>query len=902
VIMKIVSVLNEKSNFMKRGILLTILSLFLFIGLAKAQNGVLKGKITDKLSQEALIGASVVLEGTTNGTISDIDGNYELKGIDEGVHTVVISFIGYSVIKSEVTITEAQVSIQNYELSADLIGLDQVTVTGVVNQKSNIESSVALTTLKPKFVEVFGAATTAELFKAIPGIRSESSGGEGNANIAVRGIPIASGGSKFLQIHEDGLPVMQFGDISFGNADIFIRSDRTVGRIEAIKGGSASTFASNSPAGIINFISKTGTIEGGSVGVKIGADYKSFRTDFEYGAPIGNGFRFHIGGFFRQGEGPRDPGYTANSGGQIKANITKEFEKGYARLYVKILDDKSIAYMPMPVKVTGTNSDPKYESIHGYSLTGSSLQSPQFEHVLSVDKNGNSRTSKVSDGMHPESQVIGGEFSFEIGDGWRLKEKFRYANNHGSFVAPFPAQVGNANDVAESIAGEGYSLSYAHGAKAGQALSESEIANLNGNGLLMRTILFDVDMDDLSNFTNDFYLTKNFDNVDFTAGYYNAQQKIGMTWLWQTFLTDISSDDGPRLMNIANADNSYYSSNGLTAHGVPVWGNCCTRSYDMTYAIDAVYANVGVEVTDQINLEGSIRYDMGDVSGYYLNNYQATIDVDNNGIITPVEKSVTVVDNANPNPVNYDYDYISYSLGVNYKINEDQALYTRYSKGGRANADRLLYSPFITAEGKTVDGLDADEIKQFELGYKYKSPTLALIVTGFYTDISEQNEEFGKVLNTEFSTYGVEFEGIYKKNNFNLAVGATYTKAEIDKSLNESEEGNTPRRVPDLLYNITPSYDFNQGKTSVGFSVIGTTKVYAQNDNAIELPGYAYVNAYASHNITKGLSIRANINNVFNTIGFTEMEGDTFVENTTNYMRARPITGRASTFSITYTF
>jgi len=68
------------------------------------------------------------------------------------------------------------------------------------------------------------------------------------------------------------------------------------------------------------------------------------------------------------------------------------------------------------------------------------------------------------------------------------------------------------------------------------------------------------------------------------------------------------------------------------------------------------------------------------------------------------------------------------------------------------------------------------------------------------------------------------------------------------------------------------------------------------------LPGYAYLNAYASHTITKGLSIRANVNNVFNTIGFTEMEDDAFVENSTNYMRARPITGRASSVSITYTF
>jgi hypothetical protein len=41
-------------------------------------------------------------------------------------------------------------------------------------------------------------------------IRAESSGGEGNANFNVRGVPVSSGGSRYLQLQEDGLPVMLF--------------------------------------------------------------------------------------------------------------------------------------------------------------------------------------------------------------------------------------------------------------------------------------------------------------------------------------------------------------------------------------------------------------------------------------------------------------------------------------------------------------------------------------------------------------------------------------------------------------------------------------------------------------------------------------------------------------------
>ena len=159
--------------------------------------------------------------------------------------------------------------------------LEDVVITGVVNPKAKIKSSVSITTMDVKQIEQSAPRSTAEIFRSIPGIRSESSGGEGNSNISVRGVPISSGGSKYLQIQEDGLPVLLFGDISFATADIFTRFDGNVAKIEAIRGGSASTLSSNSPGGIINFISKTGKTEGGMLRTSFGLDYNNFRTDVE---------------------------------------------------------------------------------------------------------------------------------------------------------------------------------------------------------------------------------------------------------------------------------------------------------------------------------------------------------------------------------------------------------------------------------------------------------------------------------------------------------------------------------------------------------------------------------------------------------------------------------------------
>jgi outer membrane receptor protein involved in Fe transport len=304
--------------------------------------------------------------------------------------------------------------------------LEEVVITGVVNPKTKLKSSVSITSITARQIEQSAPRSTAEIFRTIPGIRSESSGGEGNSNIAVRGVPISSGGSKYVQLQEDGLPVLLYGDISFGTADIFTRFDRNISKIEAIRGGSASTLSSNSPGGIINFISKTGKTEGGSMATSFGLDYNDFRTDVEYGSKIGDGLYYHVGGFYRAGEGVRSPGFTANNGGQFKFNITKEFENGSVTIYTKFLNDRAAAYMPMPIKVTGTNSNPNWSSVSGFDATNGTQQSVHLSQNVGIGPDGELRRGKVADGMHPISKSIGASINFDLFDGWKLSNNGRF--------------------------------------------------------------------------------------------------------------------------------------------------------------------------------------------------------------------------------------------------------------------------------------------------------------------------------------------------------------------------------------------------------------------------------------------------------------------------------------------
>lgn len=779
----------------------------------------------------------------------------------------------------------------DFVLSTDALGLDEVVVTGVVNSRSKLESSVSITTLKPEGILQSSPRTTAEIFRTIPGIRSEASGGDGNTNITVRGIPISAGGSKYLQLQEDGLPNFMFGDIAFATSDIFLRADANIARIEAIRGGSAATQASNSPGGIINFISKTGAVQGGSVANTFGIDYNSFRTDFEYGAPIGNGLNFHVGGFFRNGEGPRKAGYTANKGGQFKANLTKNFEKGHARIYVKHLNDRTAAYMPMPIQVSGTNADPTWESIDGFSATNDTPHSVFLLNDFGIGGNGERRNASMADGMRALSNSIGAEFVFDLGDGWSVDSRARYSSNSGRFMAPFPSALGTTADMLGVVAGavgdttglEGATLTYAHN---GEAF----------NGDLAQVIhTFDTELNNFDNIISDSKVSKTFGNVTASVGYFTSQQNINMSWLWNSYLMEVKGDNAG-LIDITTPAGVQLSQGGQFAYGVPVWGNCCQRGYNTTYNTSAPYASIALEASDNLNIDASYRYEAGSVRGSTAGGVQSILDVNNDGVISAIEESVSVINNAMPAPVNYDYDYSSYSIGANYKLNNKQAAFARYSSGASAKADRILNPGTATL----FVGNPKDVINQAELGWKQKFSKGGLFVTGFYAATTEEGgfeATTQMVIENDYEAFGLEVEGNFDFGDFDLRGAVTYTAAEITSGDNM---GNTPRRQPALMYNLIPTYAF--GNHSIGLSLIGQTDAFAQDNNDLVMPGYLIVNGFVNVNLTKGFSLGLNANNLLNTIGITESEEGSITEGQVNYIRARSITGRSVSGTVRYTF
>lgn len=868
---------------LKRSQLIVALLLF---NLSFSQNSTLSGVVSDA-NGNPISGVNITIQNTEKGTSTSFDGSYQFSNLQNGNVIIIASYIGYKTAQTSVNINGNV--IQNISMTADANLLNDVIITGVVSPRTKIKSSVSITSLNTKQIEQSAPRSTAEIFRSIPGIRSESSGGEGNSNISVRGVPISSGGSKYLQIQEDGLPVLLFGDIAFATADIFTRFDGNVARIEAIRGGSASTLSSNSPGGIINFISKTGKTEGGMMRTSFGLDYNNFRTDLDYGAKIGDGLYFHAGGFYRAGEGVRKTGSTSNNGGQVKFNITKEFEKGTVTVYTKFLNDRAVAYMPMPVQVTGTNADPAWGNINGFDATTGALQSIYLNHNVGLGPDGQLRRGNVADGMNPVSTSIGASASFNLDQGWKVDDNIRYSANSGGFIAPFPAEVGTASAIANSF-GAGSALTYAN----------SGTAFDNPNGLVSRIHMFDTKLNDLSNFMNDLRLTKKFDKIGITAGYFKSIQSISMSWLWNSYLQEVS-DDNPRLINVTNAAGRLLSENGLYAYGVPAWGNCCTRNYDTQYNVSAPYVNVTVDATDKLSLEGGLRYDMGKVSGSFAGSAQTIFDINNNGIISAPEASVSAVNTADETAVHYNYDYVSYTFGANFLLTEKQSLFARYSKGASAKADRILFSGLDYLDGNKINALDF--LTQAEFGYKQKFSGGYVYATAFHSKTDEQGgyeATSNSIIKNNYKSYGLELESSYDVNDdFNLRGALTYTKAEI---ISGDNSGNEPRRQPKLMYNFMPTYNFSKNKNTLGLSFIGQTKAYTQDSNELVMNGFVIVNAFVEVGIAKGLAVNFSANNLFDTLAITETEEGSITANTVNYVRARPMSGRSTSVALSYKF
>lgn len=784
----------------------------------------------------------------------------------------------------------------------------EVFSTGVAKGRDRLDSATSTSALRGDDIQKLGPRPLGEVLRTMAGLRVATGIGEGNNNYTVRGLPLAAGGSKYMQLQEDGLPVLEFGDLFNVAADVYLRNDLSVAAIESIRGGSASTFASNSPGGLLNIISRTGDVEGGSIQFSSGINYDEQRIDFSYGRKIGENTRFHIGGFYRSGEGVRNVGFEGWQGGQIKANITHEFTNGYVRLYLKYLDDRSPTFAPYFVNITGTNADPQFRNFPGFDLRRDSVLSSFLGPVVTLDQNNQPAAFPISTGQSAESKSAGLEAQFEVA-GWTITERMRYAINGGDFSRAFPNTANTVSAFAAGQGGVGATARYASGPLAGQLIDPAGL--INGNGLLSLYFVSFVRARSLDNFTNDLRASKVWElpggKLTTTVGAYLATQDLNTTWLHTAMNVDVNGNNGTAMVDIFNAAGAPQTLNGYFAFGRAT--SLFRRAFDVNYKVFAPYGSVNYHF-GKIAIGGSLRYDTGRVRGTLvgadLNNGSVgliTQDINRDGIINPAERRVAFLPFTQPAPVNYNYGYLSYSAGINYRAAEPFSLFARYSKGARANADKVLFTPLINnADGSIRSTRDKqDDVKQLEGGFKFRKDGFTFNATAFRATAADHNVLNGAANRTDrtYRATGVELEGGVHRGPFSLMIGATYTKAKITRDLlDPTLSGKEPRHQPDWTITATPQVDL--GVATVGASVVTITKSFAQDSNLLVMPGFTTVDLFAQVKVFNGGRLSLNANNVFNTLGIFEVNQASVPANGVGFARAS--TGRTILGSLRFDF
>ena len=151
-----------------------------------------------------VIGASVIIKGTTTGCITDMDGNFTLEGVKNG-DVIQISYIGYKT--QEIPYT-GQPSI-NVTMAEDSEQLEEVVVTALGIKKDAKKLGYAVSTLSAEDLNKTGSSSIATgLYGKATGVRIQSApgGGTSSISISVRGLSSITGNTQPLIIM-DGVPI-----------------------------------------------------------------------------------------------------------------------------------------------------------------------------------------------------------------------------------------------------------------------------------------------------------------------------------------------------------------------------------------------------------------------------------------------------------------------------------------------------------------------------------------------------------------------------------------------------------------------------------------------------------------------------------------------------------------------
>ncbi len=212
-----------------------------------AQTASLVGKVTD--NGEPLPLANIVLRDTEIGTATDIDGLFELTGIQPGDYILLVTSLGYQPYQTEISLGAGANKTINIQLEASAQSLDETVVTGTLKPVSRLESPVPVEVYSPTFLKKNPTASVFDALQNVNGVRPQI-----NCNVCNTGdIHINGLEGPYTLVLIDGMPIVSGLGTVYGLTGI---PNSLIEQIEIVKGPASSLYGSEAVGGLINIITK----------------------------------------------------------------------------------------------------------------------------------------------------------------------------------------------------------------------------------------------------------------------------------------------------------------------------------------------------------------------------------------------------------------------------------------------------------------------------------------------------------------------------------------------------------------------------------------------------------------------------------------------------------------------
>jgi iron complex outermembrane recepter protein len=776
---------------------------------------------------------------------------------------------------------------------------DVIVVTGTSASRNTQNTPLSIALVDEADLRTFtGSGSQADILQQIPGLKTEGGGGEVATNFRVRGLP--SGGQfEFTPINYDGVTVLSSFGLNSSAFDFFARNDLGIERLEFVKGGVSNLFGVSSTAGIINYISKTGTQDShGTFQLEVAEDNR-FRGDFAYQGPLGENTFIALSGFYRYDEGPIDTGLPTE-GFALRGNIKHEFADGSGSfaLYGSYIDDRANFYLPLPLdgttreRVTGNDGRTVFTT-NSSAIDGIRVNTPE-----------GATEFRAADGFQTEGGSIYAVFDKEFGEGWTINSKLKYSK-YQSASNFFSNGIGPAAPETQAQ----FLARLAPTATLAQAVfTDVETGAVLPANFLLYHNAFNDRQRPTSDATLELNLIKSFDTGSVshtvTLGGFVARAEAENNQRSIQYLGQFINN--PSLVNLTIGGQQF------TVNGIIQAPSAYTQETRSAFK-RAIYLADQIEA-DRWTLDFGVRVERATIE----NRIEVTANRPGTLATNPVAGAPINTQSFGTGTFREGEASTTawaFAVGGLYKLSDSVNLYANGSAGyffpqaqgtngqlNSANRDIVFFEP--------------EPVYQAEAGVKVRSGAFRGYAAAFYTGLRKRTSVSfvganltPSLLLTESDTFGVELDANFQPADFlTLSGNFTFQDAKFVGNSPAAISGKRPDRLPKILVNAGAQLNASGFDASVFWN--HQSKTFQDASNNVPLFAYSIWRAEAGYTFDglgaeNKLRFSVGVWNLFDSQGLAEgnpRAGAIQAGGTGAFFNGRPILPRRVTAKLTFDF